>query len=171
MQRIIKNSIVLISGSIALLPVLLSVVFLVGQLQTKERMEKALESEYLQTITLPLDELLWIKKNKELKIGDELFDVKTWFVQNNTAVVTGLYDKDEKNLHLQLETLINKRQTQNKETNSVNTAFLFTFNSCENGFLTNLPVPFLRQAVFGLSPTPHLSTVFIDCAQLPPNVL
>jgi hypothetical protein len=74
----------------------LAVVFLQGvqgylKLSAGQRMEK----EKLVTIVLPQTALHWEKKNKELLIERQLFDVKTLSLQNGCATVTGFFDMEE----------------------------------------------------------------------------
>ena len=61
------------------------------QHQALERLEKA----SLQTISIPLSKLVWEKKNREVNIDGELFDVKNFSVNGSEVVLTGLYDKKE----------------------------------------------------------------------------
>ncbi|MEN9570785.1 MAG: hypothetical protein RL172_2016 [Bacteroidota bacterium] len=59
--------------------------------QAEERMERA----QLVTITLPARQLIWVKKNKEILLQGKMFDVKTLHLQNDTAIITGIYDTAE----------------------------------------------------------------------------
>lgn len=58
-------------------------------------MMERLEEEALQTISFPLQELIWLKKGKEILIGNKRFDVKEIVFKNNLAFVTGLFDDEE----------------------------------------------------------------------------
>jgi hypothetical protein len=167
MQRFVKHIVIIISGTIALLPLLLSVFFLVKQARIKEQMEKKLEQQFLQTVRIPLHNLEWVKPGKEIKIGKELFDVKTYTVQNQVVVLTGLYDKKEKILHQQLEKLIHRQQDGKNENNAG--SFLFSFTSCQNDFPSYLPPPFPSLIIFNLLPTASLMPVFIEPGTPPPN--
>ncbi len=169
MNRVIKHITIIVSTGLALLPLLLSLVFLVQQLRVKTSMKKELEKQYLQTLRLPLNELHWMEKGKELKIGNELFDVKTWSIQNNEAVLTGLYDKKEKDLHLELEKIFNQPCTGDHSGNSPVVNFIFAFNSCENSFFNYQSSSFTKNNIFCLTPTPSLSASITEPLPLPPN--
>jgi hypothetical protein len=169
MSRIIKHITLIVSTGLAMLPILLSLAFLVQQFRVKTGIKRSLEKQYLQTVRLPLDELHWIEKGKELQIGDELFDVKTWSIQNNEAVLTGLYDKKEKDLHLQLDKLIARQSTGDNANTAAISSFIFAFNSCENSFFSYQPSYVTKSNIFCLIPTPSLSVVFAEPLPLPPN--
>ena len=61
---------------------------------------------------LKKEEFNWYKKGKEIRIGKNLFDVKSIKEENGLFIITGIYDEQEDLLHKQLE------QSQNKEENS-----------------------------------------------------
>ncbi len=169
MNRIIKHITVIIATGLALLPLLLSMGFLIQQFRVKTSMKKNLEKQYLQTARVPLADLHWVEKGKELRIGDELFDVKTWSVQNNEAVLIGLYDKKEKDLHLELDKIITRQSTGDNANTAAISSFIFAFNSCENSFFSYQPSYFTKSNIFCLTPTPSLSVVFAEPLPLPPN--
>lgn len=86
-------------------------------------MKEKLEAQYLLTITLNKKDVHWFKKNKEIKIGDHLFDVKEWYTRGDYVILKGLYDKEEDALHAQLAGL-QKNNADNKSTAAL-TQFLF----------------------------------------------
>lgn len=168
MLRILKHIITILAGGVALLPMLIAIVFLLHQQHIKKNMEEQMEHQYLQTITIPLQNLHWIEKGKEIKIDDELFDVKEYFIQNNVAVLTGLFDKKEKSLHKELEKMINN-QKQNRETGNGIASLIFSFLSHENAFASFNPLRLINTLVFNLSPVPSIVTAHIEPFPLPPN--
>ena len=68
----------------------------VRQAYVQHEMKEKLESSLLQTIILNPDEIHWVKSGKEIRIGKQLFDVKTYSIKNGKAYFTGLYDHEER---------------------------------------------------------------------------
>lgn len=99
------------SGAMLLLilaaaPLFLSLAFLGRQAVIRHEMEERLEKEALTTIFVPKGQLYWVKKNKEIQVGKDLFDVKKIVPVESGYLVTGLYDHDEKHIHRQLSNAI-----------------------------------------------------------------
>ena len=65
-------------------------------------MEEKLEKSFVQTIRLKKEDLVWVKKGKEIRIGNHLFDIKSIEENNGVCEIKGLYDEDEDLLHEQL---------------------------------------------------------------------
>lgn len=65
-------------------------------------MKEKLETELLHTIILPEKEIVWVKKNKEIRIGKELFDVKSMLKENNKIIITGVFDHEETEIEQKL---------------------------------------------------------------------
>jgi hypothetical protein len=168
MLRTLKHITTIIAGGVALLPMVMAIVFLLQQQHIKRNMEKRMEQQYLRTITIPLNELRWIEKGKELKIGDELFDVKEYFIQNKKVFLTGLFDKEEKILHNDLERIINN-QKENKDSSSGLNNCMFSFISSENSFSVFTPLCFICNHTFGMAKPSSLTKVFTAPLWLPPN--
>lgn len=89
-----------------LLTLAMPVLFLIGlqvrQFYVQYEMMEKLEEEKLQTVLVPAQELNWVKKNKEVRIADELFDVKEWKIEDGIAILKGLYDYEERMIEKQL---------------------------------------------------------------------
>ena len=96
------------------LPLLYVTMLQVSEIINRHQMMERLEEEALQTISIPLHELIWLKKGKEILIGNKRFDVKEIVLKKNMAVVTGLFDDEE-------EALVKK---MNKQHSSQQTALL-----------------------------------------------
>lgn len=99
------------SGAMLLLilaaaPLFLSLAFLGRQAMIRHDMEERLEKEALTTIFVPRGRLYWVKKDKEIQVGKDLFDVKKIVPVAKGYLVTGLYDYDEKHIHRQLSNAI-----------------------------------------------------------------
>jgi hypothetical protein len=104
-KKIISKTTALLFIVIAGCPLFYSVHFLYRQLHIRHEMKEKLEAQYVQTITLHKKDLHWFKENKEIKIGDHLFDVKEWYADGDNVILKGLYDKQEDALHAQLDQL------------------------------------------------------------------
>src|SRR6188474_189825 len=65
----------LLTGAI---PLLFTLFFLVKQQMIRYEMKEKLEKEFLHTITVPREEVTWVKYNKEIIVGDKLFDVNSF---------------------------------------------------------------------------------------------
>jgi hypothetical protein len=112
-KKIISKITAFLFLAIAGCPLFYSAHFLYQQQQIRYEMKEKLEAEYLLTITLHKKDVHWYKKNKEIKIGDHLFDVKEWYAEGDNVILKGLYDKQEDALHAQLDHL-QRNNTGNK---------------------------------------------------------
>jgi len=65
-------------------------------------MKEKLETGLLHTIILPENDIVWVKKNKEIRIGKELFDVKSMLKENNKIIITGVFDHEETEIEQKL---------------------------------------------------------------------
>ena len=65
-----------------------------------EQMEGRLEKELgLVSISCPEDSVFWVKPGKEIVYKNRMFDVKEVVYSNGIAIITGLYDEQEQELH------------------------------------------------------------------------
>jgi hypothetical protein len=104
-KKIISKITAFLLLAIAGCPLFYSAHFLYQQQHIRHEMKEKLEAQYLLTITLHKKDVHWFKKNKEIKIGDHLFDVKEWYAEGDNVILKGLYDKQEDALHAQLDQL------------------------------------------------------------------
>ena len=84
------------------LPLLLSLFIVIRQKAIQHEAHERLEKTLLQKITLPLDKLHWVEKEREVLIDGKLFDVKSYQVFGNQVQLTGLFDIAETELAKQL---------------------------------------------------------------------
>ena len=101
-KQIIVSLVLLVITSI---PCLLFVYYQSAQWYIRHEMEEKLEKEQLQTIVIPVSDVKWYKENKEIIVGEKLFDVKSVVYRDGMASFTGLYDHQETNIKAQLENL------------------------------------------------------------------
>jgi hypothetical protein len=72
---------------------------LFGQLQWhKHEQKELLESQQLSSIKIPTHKLVWKEQGKELIIANEYFDVHSISYKNDSVLITGIYDAQEKNI-------------------------------------------------------------------------
>lgn len=89
--RIIATGFFLLAAA----PLFFSSLFLLKQHAARQKIKEKLETGALQTLILPEKDLLWVRKDKEIRVGGELFDVKSIIKQNDKVIVTGLFDDEE----------------------------------------------------------------------------
>jgi len=78
-------------------------------------MKRELEAGKLTTITLKADKIYWVKKGKEITVGEKMFDVKKALSNSDgTVTFTGLFD-DEETL---VKQLLKKSQEENNSKSS-----------------------------------------------------
>jgi len=65
------------------------------QLYIKQRMEKALQEENLQTITLPVSEVHWYEKGREILVEGKMFDIESYSIEGEIFTATGVFDEHE----------------------------------------------------------------------------
>ena len=79
-------------------------------------MEEKLESEYLETVSIPINEIEWFEKGKELLLHGKLFDVKSSTEQGSEIIFTGLYDEKETRIREKIR-LVQQQNEQDQESN------------------------------------------------------
>jgi hypothetical protein len=132
-------------------PFLFFVCFVVQQKVQQHRMLEKLEHVSLQSISINKADIIWVKNSKEVLIGGELFDVKSYSFVNDKIILTGLFDKDEDALK---KNYANKLYPNNKKSiptdelvlkcmffcainnhNTINENFVFDINFNTNYFI------------------------------------
>lgn len=98
------------------LPGFLIVHYQVMQLRIQHHMEEKLEKEHIQIVHIPVNEIQWHKKNKEIIIDGKLFDIKSITLLNGVAECKGLFDEKETSI----KEMINQLQQQQEKDNPLN---------------------------------------------------
>lgn len=94
------------------IPLLSPVVLQVRQLYVQWQMLEALEKQELVHVRIKTSDIEWIKDKKECWVNGEMFDVKRIQIINDETLLTGLYDKKEKEIKRNLKDLAkNQRQS------------------------------------------------------------
>lgn len=81
-----------------MLPFVTPAVLQLQQLYVQWEMLEAFEEKELIAISVDANEVQWIHKGKECIINGEMFDVKETKEKNNQLLLTGLFDKKEKEI-------------------------------------------------------------------------
>jgi hypothetical protein len=94
-------------------PLFFAVGFLIKQQLIQNHMREKIEQVPLETITIPLVNVNWIKKDKEVIIDGKLFDIKYYTVTGNTIVLKGLFDSDEDNIIAKVADVLHSKKDNN----------------------------------------------------------
>lgn len=138
----------------------------VHQQSIRHMMKERLESQILQTVVLPEEEILWVKDGKEILVNGRMFDIRSAYLQNGEYVFTGLYDDDETQLLKQLQ---NNQQKSNSEDQLLVHLFQFLQSFYHNqqpefAFCENIDF----DKLFAI--TPSLHSGFLSIFSPPPQV-
>lgn len=94
------------------MPYLLTLLFWAERHAIRETMEQKLKATHLVELRLLPHEFSWVKKDKEIRYKNRMFDIKTHQQNGNTSIFTGLFDDEEKALLSFFESLQQKRTQQ-----------------------------------------------------------
>ncbi len=111
MNQRVKKIIIFHLLALTIMPVFFSFYFTIHQDIIRHQMEERLENTFLQIIQIKKADLVWVKKGKEIRVGNRLFDIKSINEKNGVCEIKGLYDADEDLLHEKL----NKTQRNTKQ--------------------------------------------------------
>lgn len=75
--------------------------FTISRAIHRHHMWEMAEQSHTETLLLPKNTLVWVKKGKEILVNGTYFDVKKITYKNDWATVTGIYDHVEKQLEQQ----------------------------------------------------------------------
>ena len=90
-------------------PMLFFTCFLVRQKLIEHEMEERLEDAAVQTIVVNREDVVWLKKNKEVTVDGKLFDVRSYTITGNKISLSGLFDNEEEELHAQLDNFLHQK--------------------------------------------------------------
>lgn len=125
------------------MPLLFSFYFIIHQKVIRYRMEEKLEKSFLQTIRIKKEDLVWVKKGKEIRIGNHLFDIKSIKENNGVCEIKGLYDDDEDLLQEQLDE--SQRNTDQQSQKSLLSFFFQLYTASENTYYEKINTPTLSE--------------------------
>ena len=107
-------------------PLFFSIGFIIKQKNIQAEMKQQLKMALLQTVIVPARDVKWVKKDKEILIYGQMFDVKTSVKSGENIVFTGLYDKDEQKLHENLKGFMHSKNKQSAPLNQLLVKFFST---------------------------------------------
>jgi hypothetical protein len=81
--------------AILFLPVLAIGILQVAEAYIEASREQRLKTEQLVTVTLPSEAVHWEEDEKELWVGDRMFDVSSFTIRDGYYHLTGVFDDDE----------------------------------------------------------------------------
>jgi hypothetical protein len=165
-----KNILALTLLLIIVAPVLLFTVFLVKQKHIQNQMNERLEYASLHTITADSKEVRWIKKDKEAEVQGRLFDVKNFYTDGNTIVLTGLYDDDERELKQKLSLLMKQKKDGTAPLSQLMLKFIF--NPALNKITdSNSTVVYISSTkIFFKFYNENVQAQYLSVATPPPNI-
>ena len=121
-------------------PWLFILVFCIKQQSIRHEMKEKLEQNIpLYSINIADNEVVWVKKGKEITVNGKMFDVKTAKSDNGITTFTGLYDEDETLLKKQLA------ESWQKKSSGENKTLLQLIVSLQNVFYETPGVELLCQ--------------------------
>jgi hypothetical protein len=146
------------------MPFIFTLFFLVKQQIIRHEMKESLEKEFLHTIAIPKDGVMWVKYNKEIRVENKLFDVESFSEKGDMYIFEGLFDEEETALNNLLE-----QNTQTENENELAQLFhmlqsLCTDLSSDQSIITN------TSNNFGFPILLNISSPFIGLLTPPPQV-
>lgn len=105
---------------LAAMPLVYTLFMGIPQKTIQQKMKRRLETQFLHSISVPENEIQWIKDGKEIWVNGRMFDIKSSALRNGVYVFSGLYDEEETALLEQIQ-----KDQQNNNTNSKQLVQLF----------------------------------------------
>jgi hypothetical protein len=90
---------VLLIGVCLFVPVIYSIHFYANRMLHRMEMWREAENKLMQTIEVDSATIHWTKKNRELIVNNEYFDVVSITYSNGKALLKGVFDKEETSMH------------------------------------------------------------------------
>ena len=94
-------------------PLLFAIFITAKKEQIHDKMKKQFETESLQTVVQPENEVIWMD-NDEIWVNNRLFDIKNKKLENGIYSFIGLFDEDETKLKEIERNTSGKNKEQNK---------------------------------------------------------
>lgn len=106
MNKPIGHIIVLTAIAAMLLPSVYSNLLQLERFIAKIIAHEKIETEQLTTIRIPVSEAKWYEEGKELEVNNQLFDVESFVIRNDTMIITGITDTLETEIDLAVNKLV-----------------------------------------------------------------
>lgn len=99
-----------------LAPLSYTFIFQARQTRVQQKMKIKLQGNMLHTLVMAKEDLLWVKPEKEILVGEKMFDIKTIeYRTDGTVYITGLFDHEESFLYAQLKKSRNEENNRNNQ--------------------------------------------------------
>ncbi len=145
------------------MPFLFTLFFLIQQQIIRHEMKEKLEEELLHTIAIPKEQAVWVKYNKEISVGNKLFDVKSFSEKNGMYIFLGLYDAEETALNELME-----KESDEKNGNEYSQLFQWLQSPC-TGLAFDSYLVSGHNKIFCFPILQHISSPFINILTPPPQ--
>ena len=106
MTKLARNIILLTAMTAMLLPSLYSNLLQLERCVAKIIAHEKLETQNLETIRIAAIDLQWYEEGRELVYNDQLFDVESFHIQNDTLIIRGLTDTMETEIDVAVNKLV-----------------------------------------------------------------
>jgi hypothetical protein len=106
MTKLARNIILLTAMAAMLLPSLYSNLLQLERFVAEIIAHEKLETENLETIRIAAADLQWYEEGRELFYNDQLFDVESFYIQNDTVIIRGLTDTRETEIDFAVNKLV-----------------------------------------------------------------
>ena len=87
---------------ILLMPIIIVICWQLEKVQLFKTIEERFEHHPSVTIKVPVDKIVWIKKNREILFNGSMFDVSTIKTGKEYALITGHFDEEENEINKQI---------------------------------------------------------------------
>jgi len=165
-----KNAIVVFLLCLVAMPLFFSIYALIEKKVIEHRMEERMEVENLQVITIDAASIIWLKKNKEILVNGEPFDIKEIACKGNKLIISGLFDVKEKELRNKIKAYHNAEGKSDLAKHS-SLLLLFTMYHQANG-TANLTTPFFVHKKLAPVNNQHkISSLYYDVVTPPPRFI
>ena len=130
MMKNIKKNICFFLLLLLTLPMLVAFCIEIKIKLVQHEMLEKMEQTHLQVISVDANQVQWKIKNKEIIIGDQLFDVKYAVYEGSKVNFYGLFDREES----RLENIIEKSMSGNESSKEIKkiTRFLLQLQYLKN---------------------------------------
>lgn len=114
------------------IPLFFTIGMMVSQKIIQVHSRERLERETLQTISIPSQQVYWVKQGKEILVDGKLFDVKSFSQQADKIIFTGVFDGKENRLVKHIKELTEQKKGADSPFTQLAVKFLFSPVYCES---------------------------------------
>jgi hypothetical protein len=165
-----KNAIVVFLLCLVAMPLIFSIYALLEKKVIEHRMEERMDVENLLVLAIDADSVIWLKKNKEILINGEPFDIKNIICKGNKLIISGLFDVKEKE-HRNRMKAYHTAGGKSEMANYSSLLLLFT-TYCQSNNPVNLITPFfvLKKQTW-INNQDKISSLYYDIITPPPRFI